>query len=142
MGCPELVELFTSVVGCRKCPTSLVLRDESINPPQPGWVGRRYRGLMFVGQNPGQRRQTPTQLAADVPYIEALLKLHDAASLDRMLDVLRKSADAFVYYRSFHFSVDIEDVAYINAVRCRTDGNVAPTVAGLRGVQRALHPLG
>jgi len=126
MGCPELAELFISVVGCRTCPTSLVLRDETVNPPQPGWVGRRYKGLMFVGQNPGERPRTPKQIAADVSYIESLLKVRDIASLETMLDVLRQSTDAFVYYRSFHFNVDIEDVAYINTVRCRTRQNAAP----------------
>jgi uracil-DNA glycosylase len=40
--------------------------------------------------------------------------------------ILKTSAESFVYYRSFHFDVDIERVAYINAVRCRTEGNAKP----------------
>jgi len=81
---------------------------------------------MFVGQNPGARREGAAQLAADIPYIDALRELQDAPTLDRMHDVLKVSSEAFVYYRSFGFDVDMERVAYINAVRCRTNGNAAP----------------
>lgn len=122
----DLVALFTSVTACARCAAPAVLRDTDSNIPQPGWVGRRYAGLMFIGQNPGARRVGAAQLAADIPYINALRTVDDAATLDRMHDVLKVSAEAFVYYRSFGFDVDMERVAYINAVRCRTSENAAP----------------
>jgi uracil-DNA glycosylase len=77
-------------------------------------------------------------MAADVPYINALREVSDGASLDRMHDVLKVSSEAFVYYRSFGFDVDMERVAYINAVRCRTAGNAAPGKAVIQACRTHL----
>ena len=120
----SLVTLFTDVLGCNRCPRSLVKRDGAYNIPQPGWVGRNYGGLMFVGQNPGEGSAPPTD--PDRQYLEALGLVCDSPSLDEMHDRLKEATDSFTYYSSFRFDVDIERVAYINAVRCRTKENSAP----------------
>ena len=120
----ELVALFTDVLRCERCPVSAVKRDPKYNIPQPGWVGRDYAGVMFVGQNPGEGNTPPTR--PDQTYLDALRKVSDIQTLNFMHDQLKAATDTFVYYRSFHFDTNIEQVAYINAVRCRTRGNAAP----------------
>jgi uracil-DNA glycosylase len=120
----DLVELFTDVLGCVRCPINSIKRDQKYNIPQPGWVGRNYAGIMFVGQNPGEGRTPPTE--PDRIYLDALREVKDIESLNSMHDRLKEATESFVYYKSFHFNTDIENVAYINAVRCRTTGNAAP----------------
>ena len=120
----DLVGLFTDVLKCDRCPVNLVKRDPHYDIPQPGWVGRSYSGVMFVGQNPGEGSTPPT--VPDSAYLDALRKVKNIETLDTMHDQLKSAADTFVYYKSFHFDTDIERVAYINSVRCRTQGNAAP----------------
>lgn len=123
--------LFTEVTACERCPANCeekeancVKRDRNYNIPQPAWLGREYAGLVFVGQNPGEGSTPPT--SDDAGYLDALRVVSDKGSLDLMHDTLKEATESFVYYRSFHFDVNIEKVAYINAVRCRTVGNAAP----------------
>lgn len=120
----ELVALFTDVLRCERCPVSFLKRDAEYNIPQPGWVGRAYAGVMFVGQNPGEGKTPPAN--PDKTYLDALRNVADVETLNAMHDQLKSATDTFVYYRSFHFDTDIEQVAYINAVRCRTRKNAAP----------------
>ena len=130
----HLVTLFEDVLRCRRCSIDCVKRNEGYDIPQPGWVGRRFEGLMFVGQNPGEGRTPPTE--PDRKYLEALRNVSDRASLNDMHDRLKEASDTFAYYNSFHFDVDIERVAYINAVRCRTVGNSLPRKSVIENCRR------
>ncbi len=130
----KLVALFTDVLKCERCPAGSVKHDSMYNIPQPGWVGRSYSGVMFVGQNPGEGQTPPTN--ADRAYLDALRNVNDLETLNAMHDQLKAATDTFVYYRSFHFESDIERVAYINVVRCRTGGNSVPEDAVRRQCRR------
>jgi hypothetical protein len=79
---------------------------------------------MFVGQNPGEGKTPPAE--PDRQHLDSLSALQDSKSLNEMHDRLKAATDTFAYYNSFHFDVDIERVAYINAVRCRTIANASP----------------
>jgi len=92
----NLVQLFTSVLKCERCPNNSVKRDGEYNIPQPGWVGRNFSGVMFVGQNPGEGSTPPTE--PDRLYLEALREVKDINSLSSMHDQLKEAANTFVYY--------------------------------------------
>ena len=133
------VELFTSVLSCKTCSPKCVLRDEQANVPQPGWLGRQYdRGALFIGQNPGARRDGSVQYSADMRYIDALREVKDQASLTTLLDVMHRSMQAFVMYRHYIPTELFDEVAIINVVRCRTTGNVAPITDVVRNCRQHL----
>lgn len=136
----RLVELFISVLNCSVCPSDCVLRDAVDNIPQPGWIGRRFdRGVLFIGQNPGVRRPGSTQLAADVRYIGALREVKDEASLSNLLEAMYSSMQAFVMYKHYIPTEFFEQIAIINAVRCRTVGNLAPAPLAVKNCGRHLN---
>ena len=119
-----LVELFTSVLRCERCPVSDVLRDRKENVPQPGWVGRRYAGILFIGQNPGYRKERTGH--HDEPYIAALRQVSDEKTLEQLHDQMATSLPNFAMYRKYLQGINYEQVAFINVVRCRTAGDGKP----------------
>ena len=119
-----LLPLYLAVLRCERCPSTCVLRDVDINVPQPGWVGRRYvpgRSVIFIGQNPGVRKAATAW--ADEPYIAALRAVVDEKSIERLLDTMARSLPVFHLYRHYIPLEHLEDVAIVNAVRCRTPGD-------------------
>lgn len=127
---------FARVIACTRCSLSddvRLVRDEVENVPQPGWIGRGYEDvrLLLVGQNPG----TPKSLAAkDLKYTDALRKLRDAPT-DQKYQELVSVLQVFIpqwpvhgsYFPLAECDLILEDIGYCNLVRCRTQGDSAPT---------------
>lgn len=126
---------FAAVIGCAACTQGTdrkLLRDAAENVPQPGYVGANYgsRRVVLVGQNPG----VPGALASrDRPYTAALRALK--ASPDaQTYQALHRVQAAFIpqwpvhgsYFPLSECGLTLQDIAYFNLVRCRTQGNAAP----------------
>lgn len=126
---------FAHVIGCDHCSSTTdrnLLRDDVENVPQPGWVGGNYERtrLLLVGQNPG----TPKSLAAaDLPYTKALRDLRDNTTdfqYQDLVAVLRSFIPQWPvhgnYFPLAESGLTLEDIAYCNIVRCRTQADTSP----------------
>ena len=126
---------FAKVISCQHCTQVTdrnLKRDACEDVPQPGYIGSRYHQtrLLLVGQNPGK----PGNLAAaDRPYTEALRALRDEptpqlyASLSKVLrDFIPQWPVHGHYFPLSECGLTLEDIAYCNIVRCRTEENRAP----------------
>jgi len=126
---------FANVISCEECSSSTsrkLLRDKHENVPQPGWVGNNYERtrLLLVGQNPGTPKSRAT---ADLPYTKALRDLRDNSN-EPQYQALVAALRVFIPHWPVHgsyFPLDesgltLEDIAYCNIVRCRTQADSAP----------------
>lgn len=133
----KMAQEFARVIGCRACASSagpMVLRDDTFNLPQPGYVGPRYAAcrLLLVGQNPGV---SPVRFdEQDREYASALVHVRDGPSpesLGRLQEVLGRIIPTWPvhgnYFPLAECGLTLADIAYVNAVRCRTPGNRAPS---------------
>lgn len=127
---------FAAVVACKRCSPTFsrnLLRDDDSNVPQPGYVGRNYRArrLLLIGQNPAIAGLS--NRAEDRRYTTALGSLRDepndvgyqrvAGLLDSFIPKWPVHSD---YFPLRECGLQLADIAYFNAVRCRTIGNSAP----------------
>ncbi len=128
---------FAEVVLCKKCQQAecpKLLRDEQENIPQPGYVGPNYHAvrLLLVGQNPGV--DTVGLSDKDRVYTRALRdvgRAPSATTFDSLLSVMMDFVPSWpVHGRYFPLAecrLGLKDIAYCNAVRCRTVGNTTPS---------------
>ena len=126
---------FAKVISCDHCATQgfpKLLRDETFNLPQPGYIGSNYRntGLLLVGQNPGT---SPVRFSVqDREFADAQIALRDdtnarsLASFKGILDRIMPTWVVRTYFPIAECGLSLDDIAYINVVRCRTEGNAAP----------------
>ncbi len=132
-----LADLFAEVVRCAKCSECDVprlLRDHSFNVPQPGYVGGRYENsrVLFVGQNPGiSRKKFHNQ---DREYADALCVLarhptpETYGSVCAILEGIMNSWPVNMKHLPLvECSLCLEDIAYLNVVRCRTESDSKPS---------------
>ncbi len=128
---------FARVISCDHCSRrgfSKLLRDDLFNLPQPGYVGANYKntGVLLVGQNPGV---SPDRFSAqDREFADAQIALRDnpnASSYEELKNILDKIMPTWpVFTKHFPLAecgLELNDVAYINAVRCRTHDNARPS---------------
>ena len=128
----KIIAEFGNVIGCERCATADVQRDESFNLPQPGFIGKNFPAhkVILIGQNPGA---SPDRFAdEDKRYADLLLKLRaeqDAAAYSKLyaflLEFMRKW-QVKNFFPLAECGLDLEDIAYFNLVRCRTQANAAP----------------
>ena len=126
---------FARVIACTRCSSDAdgkLLRDKYENVPQPGYIGSRYcsRRVLFVGQNPGTPNRLETE---DKPYTQALRNLREIPSevaYANLMSVLEKFIPRWPvhgnYFPLLEAELVLEDIAYFNAVRCRTSDNARP----------------
>ena len=123
---------FSTVISCVICTTDTcknLLRDDAENIPQPGFIGGNYnqKRVMLVGQNPAITKSQQA-LEADKPYTKALRRLRDDPSEESLASFL-KIARGFMpswrvhqdYFPLHECRVSLDDLAYLNVVRCRTE---------------------
>ena len=126
-------------MSCDYCSRSnypKLLRDDSFNLPQPGYIGAKYRDtrVLLVGQNPGA---SPDRFRLqDRQFADAQVSLRDdpnAGSLASLHDVndaiMRTWPVVANYFPLAESGLHLNDIAYVNVVRCRTRGNATPGVA-------------
>lgn len=127
---------FSNIIACDRCTvvtSPRILRDNIENVPQPGFVGANYnyKRIVLAGQNPGV---CPPRFAQrDAIYTGALRAVRDAPNVQTMRD-LNQVLLNFVpewpvhgsYFPLSECGLTLNDIAYFNVVRCRTQGNSAP----------------
>jgi hypothetical protein len=128
---------FAKIVLCKKCQPAecpKILRDDHENIPRPRYVGPNYHAvrLLLVGQNPGVDIVGLSD--RDRVYTGALREVARAPSATTFISLLSVMAE-FVpswpihgrYFPLAECGLGLNDIAYCNAVRCRTVGNTTPT---------------
>jgi hypothetical protein len=100
--------------------------------PSPDYIGRRYRGLVVIGANPGVASK-PEHEINDVRTF-ALQERIAEGDRDAFSDLLQHLPQSMLGWRQMvsrsaraYLEYDIEEIAYINLVKCattRTDSNV------------------
>ena len=128
---------FAKVIRCSRCVEqgeSGILRDDSFNLPQPGYVGWNYwdTRLLLIGQNPGT--SPPRFREQDQRYAQALAVVGEHGSADALADlqaVLEEIIPTWPvrgdYFPLEECGLSLADIAYFNLVRCRTRGNKPPS---------------
>jgi len=112
-----------------RCRGDCPFLDSSTNStPQPGFIGRKYSGLVIVGANPGIPNVSPfiEREPEYVRHIQNFARRRDFELFNRYLDY---AADYMGTWRnnlanqSFRklLGYDIEEIAYINVVKCRSN---------------------
>lgn len=126
---------FAKVIACTRCTASTcpnLLRDANENVPQPGYVGSAYSKarVLLVGQNPGTPKSRELQ---DRPYTAALRALRDEPTLNRYAELSAVLRDFIArwpvtnnYFPLNECGLALEDIAYCNVIRCRTDLDKKP----------------
>jgi len=128
---------FARVIACTSCTSSKdrnLLRDDTDNLPQPGYVGADYNKIrvLLVGQNPGTRKTRRAD--QDRQYTAALRSLRDEPIAQRY-EKLSVVLDDFIpqwpvhgnYFPLRDCGLTLSDIAYFNLVRCRTRNDLAPS---------------
>jgi len=128
---------FAHVISCARCDRLTcrkIVRDDEENVPQPGFVGARFfeKRILLAGQNPGVPNQ---RLAADDRvYTAALRRVRDERSLEslgQLQTVLRGFVPSWPVHGNYfpleEAGLELDEIAYCNVVRCRTEGNAAPS---------------
>ena len=132
---PKLVREFSRVIGCSHCVDhgfDKVLRDTDFNLPWPGYIGSNYQTtrVLLVGQNPGVSPDRFNE--QDRKMAEALLRLAQTGSVEAW-DALNCIHETIIptwpvcrHFPLVESGLALRDIAYTNAVRCRTERNTAP----------------
>ncbi len=137
---------FANIVSCQRCTVSTsqqLKRDHLEDVPQPGFIGSNYKNkrVVLAGQNPGI---CPPRFAKrDAVYTAALRLVRDTPNAETMKDLDRVLMN-FVpewpvhgnYFPLSECALTLNDIAYFNVVRCRTQGNSAP---GKHVINNCLH---
>jgi hypothetical protein len=129
---------FARVVSCTRCDKitcKKILRDTQENVPQPGFVGTRFSEtrILLAGQNPGF--PNVRLVAEDRKYTAALRRLRDQTSIesfDQLQVVLQKFVPSWPVHGNYfplrESGLVLDEIAYCNIVRCRTEGNAPPSL--------------
>lgn len=133
----QLIAVFSDVISCEVCDTytsKKLLRDSVENIPQPGYVGENHDAtrLLLVGQNPGVAPDR--MLERDKVYTKSLRSLAKSPDIKNYNEFYRVVID-FVpewpvnrnYFPLEECGLTLDDIAYCNIVRCRTEGNATPS---------------
>ncbi|NLE24798.1 MAG: hypothetical protein GX625_05555 [Clostridiaceae bacterium] len=132
----QTIQAFSKIINCEKCNSqtaSFLLRDRQKNLPQPGYIGSKYQRtrLLLIGQNPGIC--PPPMIVEDTKYMRALLDLAKYPTQDNyqtLYGILLNFIPSWPVQRN-HFPLQalglgLEDIAYCNVIRCRTENNKKP----------------
>lgn len=125
---------FARVIACTRCTkaTDRTLARDEADVPQPGFVGANYgtHRVLLVGQNPAQPK---TSRERDEPYMDALRQLGRIptdAALVHYTATVRAYVEHWPITRAYfpleRCGLTVDDIAYCNLVRCRTDDDAAP----------------
>ena len=126
---------FARVISCTTCSHATdrkILRDEGENVPQPGFIGANYwkHRVVLIGQNPGTSK---TLKVPDKPYTAALRRLRESPT-EAYYHELQTVLGAFIpqwpvhgnYFPLAECDLSLQDIAYFNVVRCRTQSDAMP----------------
>jgi len=132
-----IVQLFSNVINCERCSlltASKLVRDKSENVPQPGFIGKNYekKRVLLIGRNPGAC--PPSMKTRDLVYMQALLNLGSQQTVHTydtlyytLLNYMPDWRICRDYFQLDECGLYLEDIAFFNVVRCRTDKNETPS---------------
>ena len=119
-------------VGCckyfKQCRNDCSYLDNSINStPQPGFIGKRYNGLVIIAANPGIPNVSPF-IEREPIYLNLVKKFSEKRDYNCFLQYLEYASDYMSTWRNNLANRDfrellgynIETIAYINIVKCRS----------------------
>jgi len=129
---------FAQIISCTRCDKFTcrnILRDTEENVPQPGFIGTRFqeKRILLVGQNPG----VPNNSLAirDRIYTAALRRVLDQKSVEslaQLQEVLSKFIPSWPVHGNYfplqESGLALDEIAYCNIARCRTEGNKEPSL--------------
>lgn len=133
----EIPQRFAGVIGCERCVVAReakILHDRRFHVPQPGYIGRNFANarLLLVGQNPGVSSERFRE--QDQAYANALNAVADdpsdasMASLQSLLEeIIPTWPVSGSYFPLQGCGLRLQDIAYVNLVRCRTIDNAMPS---------------
>ena len=133
----EIIASFSEVVSCNVCDTftsSMLLRDDKENIPQPGFIGNNYEKsrILLVGQNPGVAPDSRRE--RDKVYLQSLRSLaseRDSQAYQDFYDIVIDFVPEWPVNRNYFpledCGLSLDDIAYCNVVRCRTLKNATPS---------------
>jgi len=134
-------DLFASVVNCDRCTRvdfPRLLRDQGENVPQPGFIGEKYalHRVLLVGQNPGRPNEKKQELVRRDKIYTGLLRAHAEAPSEVSYSRLADELKAFIPHWPVHgkyfpledCGLTLDEIAYMNVVRCRTESDAIPGV--------------
>ena len=136
---------FAKVISCAKCSKATdrnLMRDSDEHVPQPGYIGKGYgaTGLLLIGQNPGLPNESLAR--EDRMHTAALRALRDSPTEQEYarLQVILNCVIPTWPVHNNHFplrecGLNLEDIAYLNLVRCRT-GEKAPNTSTVEQCRR------
>lgn len=129
---------FSEIISCDRCVKLIfrnILRDGIKNVPQSGFIGKRYheKKILLVRQNPGVSN---CNLAVkDRVYTAALRRVHDDMSdesFTHLLEVLENFIPSWPVHGNYlplqEPGLALDQIAYFNLVRCRTEKNSPPSM--------------
>ena len=129
---------FARVIKCDVCFRNSypkLLRDDSFNLPQPGYIGTNYKNtrVLLVGQNPGISHDYSND--SDEGFANALIavkKDKNAQAVNKVRNILDRIMPTWDIFKTYFPLADcglrLDDIAYTNVVRCRTEENAKPGV--------------
>jgi uracil-DNA glycosylase len=132
-----VIHTFYNVINCEACNSSIgsiLVRDKLINLPQPGYIGKNYEKfrVLLIGQNPGVC--PPSRQLNDRKYMQALLNLAVKPSIHtykKLYQILLGYIPGWSVNRKYfpleECGLGLDDIAYCNVVRCRTQDNIKPS---------------
>lgn len=128
----EKARLFASVINCRACSICQTISRGMMDLPQPGHIGMRYRGILLVGRNPCVD-PTGRWKAQDSIYFKNMSELGqrpDESAYSRLegflVEYIKTWPICTRYFPLKECGLELDDIAYVNLVRCRTVGDKTP----------------
>lgn len=126
---------FEKIMRCGKCTLATskkLLRDQFEDIPQPGFIGKNYnqKRIVLAGQNPGVC--PPAYAKIDSVYTSALRAVRDSPNQETMSSLYRILLNTVPgwkvgeYFPLNECRLSLENIAYFNVVRCRTQKNSMP----------------
>lgn len=123
---------FLRVISCTHCTPAIdrnLLRDNERNVPHPGYIGPRYNesGVLLVGRNPAMPDDRLAE--AEHQYTAALHALRDAPTqryhklIDFLLNDFIPRTRTYRHFPLEEICLSLQDIAFCNIVRCRTNNN-------------------
>jgi hypothetical protein len=110
---------------CRRLCSTLDQTNNST--PQPGFIGKRYSGLVIVAANPGIPNVSPF-IEREPIYLDLVKEFSETENYNSFLKYLDYASDYMSTWRNnltnkdFRelLGYDIETIAYVNIVKCRS----------------------
>jgi uracil-DNA glycosylase len=128
----QLLEYFLNVSRCTYCKGTPSVLSDSQNLPQAGFIGKQYAKskILLIGQNPGISSNVEKFRQQNIEHSALISHLNeraDVASYEALAEALKGYLREWpIKKKYFPAAMEMDNLAFINLVRCRTQNNKAP----------------